>query len=336
MEFSKSFQKANWRSLKIAEDIEDFLKFKGLQSLIPFVNACSLNLRLPEAYGKRNSTICVDQRGLGKSTLLNGILAKSNPKFVQVLDKKIYESQLVRKPKSYFHGKILIHDDLTSAIGGKTTKQREQIESFFTQLLSDGNYSRDGLNELKDVRCVGQFGVAWESFKKNRKALHDNTFLDRFAPYKIELTYMEKQEILEHRDLLKENNTKLPRVVLPLRKSLTSIKRCLSPEMKKEINTLAMELATLHIMSFARAQDHIEVFMMSNAFLNGRNKTNVHDLELYKIVHEFHKKSSLEDSRENTIRNIILMKPSATPKDIVKMTGFPQSSVYVILKRINS
>ena len=156
-----------------------------------------------------NSTLCISPKGFGKSTLLIHILAKSNPKFFTILDKNIFESQLLEKPKEYFHQKVIVHDDLISVFGGKNRKQLEQIQSFFSQLLSDGSYSRDA-TELKDIFCVALFGIAKDSFEKRRKELLDSTLLDRLVTYSVNLDSLQKMEVLQHRDAMMDKQTPLP------------------------------------------------------------------------------------------------------------------------------
>ncbi len=324
----------NYQSLKIATEIEEVLKFKGLPSLIPIINSCSISLKLPQQYKQLNSTLCIDKRGFGKSTLLIGILAKSNPKFFQVLPKKIFESQLVENPKDYYHNKILIHDDLIASFGGTSTKQRQQLVSFFTQLLSDRNYSREGKTQLKEVRCLAHFGIAWESYTQYRKQLLDSTFLDRLAPYKVPLNNNQQMEILEKRDDMKNKDIKLPKIKLPLKKGSSRVKLILNESLRKERNILCMELDQRNIMTACRAQNYIDIFMMSNALLNERNKTVPEDLEIYKYIHEFHKNSSLDSQRIQKIRDLKNKNPNIEAKDIVKITKIPLSTVYRLLPQV--
>jgi hypothetical protein len=70
------------------------------------------------------------------------MLAASNPEYFVVPAPKIFESQLVQKPREYFHNKIMILDDLIVSFEGMDLKQRQQLENFWTKLL-EGSYARD-------------------------------------------------------------------------------------------------------------------------------------------------------------------------------------------------
>ena len=335
MELSDKFKKMNKVSLEIATKIEEVLKFKGLPSLIPIINSCSICVKLPKQYSQLNSTLCIDQRGFGKSTLLIHILAESNPKFFVILPKKVFESRLIEKPREYYHNKVLIHDDLTVSFGGTTTKQRQQLTNFFTQLLSDGRYEREGKSHLKDIVCLAHFGVAWESYKDHRKDLLNSTFLDRFSLYKVPLKVNQQMEILEMRDEMKDKNTKLPKIKLPLIKRKKVIKLNLTTSMKEERNKLAMELHEADIMTACRAQNYIDIFLMSNAFLNGRDAVVLEDLELYKVIHKYHKNASLDSDKIQRIKDLRKENPSISVKEIKKITKISTSTIYRLLKILN-
>jgi hypothetical protein len=335
MIYSEAFKKDNRTSLGIANKVEKVLKYKGLASLVPIINSCSISLKLSNQFKQLNSTLSVDQRGFGKSTLLKHILSKSNPKFFQVLPMKCFESQLVEKPKEYFHNKILVHDDLITSFSGSSTKQRQQLTNFFTLLLSDGSYDREK-HKLEGITCLAHFGLAWESYKQNRKQLFDSTFLDRFSLYKVPLDNTKKNEILKMRDLMKGSNQELPKIKLPLKKSKTKVLLNLTPEMMVERNKLAMQLDSYNIMSAFRAQNYIDLFMMSNAYLNDRNKVTLSDLQMYKQLHPFHLNSSIERSKKQRIRSLIIQNKGITVKEIVQKTGYPRSTVYRIVEEVKN
>ncbi len=330
---SPEFKEANKVSLKIAEEIERVLKFNGLASLITIVNSMSLSLKLPSQFKQRNSTLAVNNKGGGKSTLLIHILAKSNPKFFQILPKKMFESELIDKDHKYFHNKILIHDDIIAAIGGMSKKQREQLIGFFTLLLSDGHYSRDG-KVLDGIDCLSHFGIAMESFIKHRKDLIEATFLDRFATYRVRLTHQLKADILRHRDGMFENNIQLPKIKLPLTKSKKTITFDLEQSTINEINRLALELDMYNVISSTRAQSYIRIFMLSNALLNGRATATKYDLELYQLLHPYHLESSYDMSKKHKIIATLRANPGITVSKIQKLTGIPESTLYRLLKNL--
>ncbi len=328
-----SFEEANKTSLEIASKIEEVLRFNGLASLIPIINTMSLSLKLPKQLRRPNSTLTISPKGQGKSTLLIHILARSNPKFFTVLDKNIFESLLLEKPKEYFHNKVLIHDDLISVFGGKTTKQRDQITSFFTQILSDGCYGRDK-KSLDGIFCLAHFGIANESFKNHRKALLDSTFLDRFATYSVKLSEQNKLEILEHRDEMISKDIELPKIKLPLSKKKNQVNLILSKDQRVKINNLAMEFDCYNLMSSNRAKNYISIFLLSNALLNGRTETCEYDLQLYEQLHKYHMNSSYELTKENKVLAMIKTNPGMKVEELIKKSGIPKATFYKIRKNL--
>jgi len=329
---SESFERDNVKSVEIAEAIEDYLQGMGVVGLIVAINSISLCLDLPEQYKQRNSVILILDRGAAKSTLLVDLLAKSNPKMFTKLDKKLFESELVQKPKEYFHNKVLVHDDLIIAFTGMSTKQRQQLINFFTSLLSDKEYSRERNNQLKDVDCLCVFGIAKENYSKHTKELLNATFFDRFIRVTMDLERDDKLKILQHRDNLKANNVKYPKIKLPYKKKKTKVELVLSVEMKAERNKLAMELDDYNILSFARAQNFIDVFLMANALLNGRKEVKNNDLELYKLLHKYHIKASGELAKEEKV--IVMKRQGRSNSDVMNELGIPRSTFYDIIKRL--
>ena len=331
--WTKEFVQANKVSLEIAAKVEKVLKFNGLASLIPIVNTMSLSLKLPAQFRQLNSTICISPKGGGKSTLLVKILAKSNPKFFTVLDKNIFESLLLEKPKEYFNNKTLVHDDLISVFGGKNRKQREQLTSFFTQILSDGTYSRDGKG-FTGITCIAHFGIAQESFQHHRKDLLDSTFLDRSATYSVKLTVSEKREVLEYRDKMVDDDIQLPTIKLPLTKKKKEVKLSLDKDEKTKVNDLAMELDMYNILSSNRAKNYISIFLMANALLNGRDKISRQDLQLYEIIHRYHLESSEEVSKEHKVLALKQRFPNENNAGLMEKSGLSKSTYYRIERNL--
>ena len=129
-----------------------------------------------------------------------------------VLPPKIFESDLVKKTREFFHNKILILSDLIVAFEGLAKKQRQQLTNFWTKIL-EGNYGRDG-QQLSEVRSVALFGFASEMLNKFRGQLLSETFFDRVAPFKNEVTQEDKKRILKFRSktLLSENTNIIPQL----------------------------------------------------------------------------------------------------------------------------
>jgi hypothetical protein len=145
-----------------------------LPSIIPIVNSISINLMLPRGVRKLNSCLIVAPRGSGKTELLEHILAASNPEHFVVLPPKIFESELVKKGREYFHNRIMVRDDLIPTFEGTSTKQRQQFVNLWTMLL-EGNYGRDrdvqkcyicvtGSRSLGCLRCQAQRSSYWRAW----------------------------------------------------------------------------------------------------------------------------------------------------------------------------
>ena len=330
---SAEFKNKNYCTFQIAEQIEKVLKFNGLSSIVTVVNTMSLCLKLPPQLKQRNSTLCISNKGGGKSTLLVHILAKSNPKFFTILPKKMFESELIDQDKSYFHNKVLVHDDIISALGGTNKKQREQLVSFFTLLLSDGHYSRQG-KILDGVNCMAHFGIAMSSFVKHRRDLMDSTFLDRFATFRTRLNHQQKMEVLQHRDFMLDNNVLLPKIKLPLTKSKKEVKVVFNEQDKNKLRQLAMELDLYNVLSYTRAYNYIRIFIMSNALLNNRTVADKYDLELYEVIHQYHLESSYEMTKKHRIIATIRSDTKLKPEEICELAGVSKATFYRIMKQI--
>lgn len=330
------FRTANKRSIEFANKVETYLKGWGIPSLIVIINSMSLFLKTQEQYKQLNSTLCIAVRGSGKSTLLLHILAKSNPKMFQILPKKIFESELVKKPRDYFDNKILIHDDIIVAFGGLNKKQREQLIGFFGLLLSDQSYSREGLDHLKNVRCLAHLGIASESYSKYKKQLLEATFLDRFCSFEVKTSRSNKKDILNHRDYLKEKDVQLPVIKLPFFAKKVPIKLHFDEEIRQKRNKLALELDDYGVISFARAQNFIDIFLMSNALLNNRKVVNAHDLALYEELHSYHLESSGELSMQAFVKALILDYGETIDGNILKEHNLSKSSFYRHRRRLRN
>ena len=121
---------------------------------------------------------------------------------------------------------------------------------------------------------------------------------------------------------------------LPFSKNEKNIELKLTEEMKLRIRELALELDDYNIMSFARAQQFIRLFLMSNALFNGRKETNIYDLELYELLHPYHLQACGELSKEDIIRKLKLQNPKISVKELIEQTGINEKTIYKILKRL--
>ena len=82
------------------------------------------------------------------------------------------------------------------------------------------------------------------------------------------------------------------------------------------------------VLSSARAQDFIKIFMMGNALLNHRRKTTINDLKMYELVHPLFLKSSANIGMEKKILTIINANPDKKDKAIIRMLGTSKPTFY--------
>jgi len=250
------------------------------------------------------------------------------------LPSKIFESELVKKGRDYFHNKIMVRDDLITTFEGMSKKQRQQLVNFFTELLGKREYSRDreGLN---DVTTLVLFGLASEELDKFRDELMSATFLDRVPPFKHKVTREMKKEMLPFRTKrLHENpSPQPPTIKLPLPEKIDEAKKvnvafpnC--KEIDDKIEERALELDDYQIQSCARAQDYIRIFMQSNALLNDRPKVTMSDLYLYDLLHPLFLNSMGELGIENLVLSLFRKNPGLTDKELIKKSNVSKGTFY--------
>jgi len=338
----KAFLKDCKKTLELCGKIDSALKGWFIPSIIPVVNSICINLKLPREIKKLNSCLIISPRGTGKSELLEDILAASNPGHFVVLPPKIFESELVQKPRDFFHNKIMVQSDCIVTFEGLSPKQREQHTNFWTKLL-EGSYGRER-NQLSNVRTMAFFGFASEMLNKFREELITETFLDRVTPFKHEVNDSEKRQILEFRSKhtpLQNGCFKRPIVKLPLPEKIEDDRKVkiefpYDQKIERTIINFAMELDMYGVQSYARAQDYIKVFMMSNALLNGRRKVTASDLYLYGLVHPLFIKSMHELGTEKLILSLFKQHPDLPDKELIKKSEVSKPTFYKykkILKR---
>jgi hypothetical protein len=320
------------KTLQLAFQVDSWLKGWFLPSIIPIVNAMSINLKLPETR-KLNSCLVVAPRGSGKTELLERILAASNPNHLVVMPPKIFESELVKKPRDSFHNKIVVLDDLIVTFEGMSTKQRQQLVNFWTKLL-EGSYARDA-NGISDVSTIALFGLASEQLDRFRDELMSATFLDRVPPFKHNVTPEMKRKILQLRAQRSMRNSALrrPFVRLPLPEKIEDSRKVnvafpRSGEMEDGIVEYAMELDSYGVQSYARAQDYVKTFMRANALLNGRSKVTNSDVYLYDLVHPLFLNSMGELGTENRVLSAIRNHPESSDKELMKFSGLSRGTFY--------
>jgi hypothetical protein len=262
--------------------------------------------------------------------LLERILAASNPEHFVVLPPKIFESELVTKPRDFFHNKILILDDLIVTFEGMSTKQRQQLVNFWTKLL-EGNYARDR-NAIVNVRTIVLFGLASEQLNKFRDELMSATFLDRVPAFKHNVTPELKREILEFRSQA-HNVDEISDLKLPLPDKIEDREKIHvqfphSKDIERKIVEYALELDNYEVQSSVRAQDYVKTFMRANALLNGRRKVSGSDLYLYDLIHPMFPNSTGELGMEKLILSVIRNKPEAADHELIESSGVSRGTFY--------
>jgi len=189
------------------------------------------------------------------------------------------------------------------------------------------------------------FGFASEMINRFRQELLSSTFFDRVPAYKVVITDEQKKEILEFRSkhsvFSPNKNVKRPAIKLPLPKIIeddkkVEIKFPFNKEIENKIIQFAMEQDLYQVQSFARAQDYIKIFMMSNALLNGRKKVTISDLLLYALIHPLFIESGKELGKEEYLLHLLKKYPGLSDKELLKKCNFSKPTFYKykeILKR---
>jgi len=319
-------------TLDLSRKVDSWLRGWRLASVVPIVNSMSINLEMPPGTQKLNSCLVVAPRGAGKSEFLERILAISNPEYFVVLPPKIFESELVQKPREFFHNKIMVLDDLIVSFDGMSTKQRQQLENFWTKLL-EGGYGRDA-HSVINVSTLVLFGLASEQLDRFRQELMSATFLDRVPPFKHNVTRQMKRRILQLRSQRStKSSTRRPIIKLPLPEKIEDDKKVgiafpRSKEIEAKIIEYAMELDNYGVQSSVRAQDYVKTFMRANALLNHRTAVTKSDLYLYDLVHPIFLNSMGELGTENRVLGLIKNNPNLSDNERIKKSGLSRGTYY--------
>ena len=247
------------------------------------------------------------------------------------LPPRIFESELVTKPREFFHNKIMVLDDLIVTFEGTSTKQRQQLVNFWTKLL-EGNYARDR-DRIENVCTLALFGLASEQLSKFRDELMSSTFLDRVPSFKHKVTTDMKRDILRFRGRDRSPRQK-PTLTLPLPEKVEDNRKIevtfpCSKQIEDKIAEFALELDHYGVQSCVRAQDYIKIFMRANALLNGRRKVTVSDLYLYDLIHPLFLDSMGEIGTENRVLALIKNNPRAIDSEIIEGSGISRNVLQV-------
>jgi hypothetical protein len=267
-----------------------------------------------------NSNLLIERKGLGKTSLLYWILVNSNPKYVFALPDKLYESLIVEMPLEYFDKKVWVLDDLVTSFGGLTTKQREQLMSFFNSILSKKCYEREGKRRVENAQISCQFGFALENYETYANRMLLSTFLDRIVPIKLEHDPETIKNICKR--IVEEKDRKLPKVSLPFTKKPVEVD--IPIKFNDEIVDCAMRLQASQSLSGTRAVNYVKNFIRAHAFLNKRKEVCEADVNILKLILPLHIGMNSGDL-ETKIRELILAKTSrgetVTGREIKEVFG---------------
>ncbi|MBU4348644.1 hypothetical protein KJ671_04055 [Patescibacteria group bacterium] len=322
----KKFLKANKILLQYIYEISISLLNYEIISMACLV--CSYSPFVKTNRAQKCNLLIIAPKGSGKSTL-SKILAFANRKFFLELPKKPFESLLLKKGSNYFNLKVLLHSDLITCLFGLTLKQRQQLLSFFTELLSDGFYSRD--SESISAECAVIFGIASENFEVHRAELVNLTFLERVMPITKKITRAEEVENLE-----KSSDNPLIKIKLKFPNKPKKIDSNFTNEEITKINRYSLELKDLGIMSSIRAKNWIILFCQSNALLNGRNEVCKYDLTVFEIIYPLIKNSCGSPNKITFLQSILKKYPNAKDTELMKLTGWSRATFYKYKKLVDT
>jgi hypothetical protein len=281
-------EEGNERTFEISRIVSSYLPGWEKLSIAAAINMLTLSIKTPENVPP-NSNLLVVPKGGGKNTFLNAIMQCSNPEFIIKTAERQFE-YFISEEADIFDNKVWTIEDLIISFKGLTTKQREQLISFYTSMLSNMSFERmdiRGYKRLIKGRIVCMFGFAAEDFHYERESLWTSTFLERAVPLYAHwdadtINRIRERTIGRHY----RNTDPLPEVRLPFRKELIDIR--MSEDIKQELQVLVNRLAKKTNMSYSRATNYICNFLKANAYLNGREVVSMNDIELYKYIEEVH------------------------------------------------
>jgi len=268
-------------TFKLVDKIEEVLFGYRKVSIVVIVNSLTLNLKKEQRIHD-NSNLIVGPKGLGKTTLLYHILARSNPKWIIPLPDRIFETDICNFPSEHFKRKVWVLDDLITSFRGTSLKQREQLMSFHNSFMSKGVYERRNSNTILRGRVVFQYGLAKENYSKYSKDMLLSTFSERLIMITYDFTPEEEDYILKKED----SKRKLPSVKLPFRKKEVEIE--IPQELIEDTINATKRLRTMSELSPIRAKHYIQNFLKSNAYINNRKEVCDDDLKLFKWIESLH------------------------------------------------
>lgn len=318
----KDFNKENKKTIGMIDHIHKHLYNMGDVYTLLWVNMHTMYVK--DVLHKANSNMIIVPAGYGKSTFLRAV-AQANKKKIQLLPSKCFESFLSEEPKEYFHNKILLMNDGAVTFSGLSTKQRQQLTQFFTELITEGGYKRQKKQPITGIKTSLFVALPELTYKKNKDDFFKETFMDRLIPVHKSLTQEQIREILNNIQFdnpekfkVKLQNTKLKLVEHDFN------------AWHETISELAMHHYVYGSCSAVRAYQYVVNFLKANSYLNNRQKTSKNDLKMYFFLHFLHLETLKIRSYDKVI-NIYVANPELHPHQIAQKLKISRASVYAHL-----
>ena len=329
---SPEFKKANEVTIKNANLVGKYLITWELPSIPIMVNMLTPFLKKTNSQFQNNSNFIIDEMGMGKTSIVT-ILQQSNPEYIKILPKKMYAMNLLDLGNEFYKNSVLIHQDMIGAFSGLSQKTFEQLSGFWTSILSEHSYQQLG-KEIKDANCSVMFPITKIGWFKAKKLFFDETLIDRVTQLIVKpRDEDEKKEITDFKINREEiDMVKFPKIKLPFSKKHKIIKY--DRTLTKEIINLSHELDEFKVCSITRGSGYIRNFLKANAMLNDRNKINIHDLEMYKLVHSLHKGTHL--SMLQKVRYALSTQGKMSDTDLIQKNDFTRPTFYKYKKQLEN
>ena len=296
--------------------------------LTAIINAMTVSIDPKDINQRPNSNIIIQRSGTGKSTFLRA-LHEANPDHVIMLPSKIYESSVFDFPSEHFQNKVWIHNDLTTAFHGVSTKQRQQLQGLFIDILDRGVYERHDRSGRDPRRIEANISLiaalSEENFSKYGRETYYSTLIpERLVPIGVRFTPEDMQRLTYNIsseswfDRLKEG------LKLPFEDEPVKVK--IGEAYLKDLRRLAFELQVRTSMSMSRAYLYLIKMAKGHALLNGRDYVTKADIDVLKYLlpaHRFPRPSTLEER----VREIIV-------KEVFNSGEISSSEIYEKVREI--
>jgi len=292
------------------------------------INALTVSIDLTDMNQRPNSNIIIQRSGTGKSTLLRA-LHEANQEHTVVLPSKMFESSVFEFPGEYFQNKVWIHDDLTTVFQGASTKQRQQLQGFFVDILDRGVYERHDRSGSKPKRVEGnisfQTAISEENFSKYGRETYYSTLIpERLVPIGVRFTPEDMQK-LTYKISSESRSDKLVRgLKLPFKDEPVKVR--IDKGLLKDLRGLAFGLQVRTSMAMSRAYLYLIKMAKGHALLNDRDYVTKADIDVLKYLlpaHRYPRPSTLEER----VREIIA-------KEVFNSGEISSSEIYEKVREI--